>query len=121
MRRLVGFLALALLFISSPAWAQRSALTHTAVSVATTTTSVLVSNTSRNYLLIQNDGANTIYCKFNAAAVANQGIRLDPVVAASAGGANTREWVDKFSAQSLNCLALTGATNLLVTEGNRTP
>jgi len=51
--------------------------THTAVNVTTTTGAVLASNANRLYALLVNDSDTVIYIKLGAAAVANQGIRLN--------------------------------------------
>lgn len=51
--------------------------THTAVNVAASDTAVIAANPSRAYLLLVNDSDTVIYIKLGAAAVANQGIRLN--------------------------------------------
>jgi hypothetical protein len=51
--------------------------THTAVNVAATSTSVIAANTNRVGLLLVNDSDTVIYIKLGAAAVANQGIRIN--------------------------------------------
>lgn len=52
-------------------------LTHTAYNATTSTTEALAASTTRTYLLIINDSDTTVYLKFGAAAVLNQGIRLN--------------------------------------------
>lgn len=51
--------------------------THTAVNVTTTTGEVLAANSARKYAMLINDSDTTLYLKIGAAAVANQGIRLN--------------------------------------------
>lgn len=51
--------------------------THTTAAVATASTTVLAANSGRRYALIVNDSDTTVYLKIGAAAVANQGIRLN--------------------------------------------
>ncbi len=54
-----------------------TAPTHTAVNVTTNTGEVLASNANRLYALLVNDSDTTIYIKLGAAAVVNEGIRLN--------------------------------------------
>ena len=52
---------------------------HTAVNVDDSTTIVLAENANRKYARIQNDDASLIvWLRVGEAAVANEGIRLDP-------------------------------------------
>ena len=51
--------------------------THTAVNVTNVTGAVLAANASRRYALLVNDSDTVIYINLGAAAVANQGIRLN--------------------------------------------
>ena len=51
--------------------------THTAVNVTTSSGAVLAANANRKYALLINDSDTTIYMKLGAAAVVNQGIRLN--------------------------------------------
>lgn len=51
--------------------------THTAVNVTTGSGEVLAANANRLYALLVNDSDTVIYIKLGAAAVANQGIRLN--------------------------------------------
>ena len=52
-------------------------VTHTAVNATVVTGEVLAANTNRKYALIINDSDATVYIKIGAAAVLNQGIRLN--------------------------------------------
>lgn len=51
--------------------------THTAVNVTTVTGVVLAANANRRYALLVNDSDTVIYIMLGAAAVANQGIRIN--------------------------------------------
>lgn len=54
-----------------------STFTNTAVTVATTPTTVLVANGKRKYAIIVNDSTEPVYLKLGAGAVLNSGIRLN--------------------------------------------
>ena len=51
--------------------------THIAEDIAITSTQVIAENHQRVWLLLVNDSDETIYVKFGAAAVLNEGIRLN--------------------------------------------
>ena len=54
-------------------------LTHAVVTAGAVTGVLLAAQAQRKYLRVQNDdGANTIWIKFGADAVLNEGIRLGP-------------------------------------------
>ena len=114
MRRLVlALVATALLFTASVVFARPiGTITHSAVSVTTSSTSVLsASSFPRVLLILVNDGANTIYCNLaGAAAVLNEGVRLN-----SAGGNLLLD--ESVPVPEIFCIAETGTTVLLVTEG----
>ncbi len=52
-------------------------LTHTALTVGTSSGVVLAANAERSYVKIINDSDTVIYLKVGAAAVVNQGIRVE--------------------------------------------
>ena len=52
-------------------------ITHTEVTVLTSSTAVLSANTARRYALFINDSDTTMYLFLGATAVANKGIRLN--------------------------------------------
>jgi len=87
--------------------------TATQPSIAATTTTVLAANTNRLYALIVNDSVETVYIKLGAAAVLNQGIRLNAL-----GG--SYEMSKKFGnlyTGVINGIGTSGAAVLVVTEG----
>ena len=90
------------------------ALTHTAINVTTTSGEALAANTSRLWLLIENDSDTAIYCKVGAAAVLNEGIRLN----ANGGSWELSPSMGNYNTGAINCIhSGTGNKVLLVTEG----
>ena len=85
-------------------------LKHTAVSCATTSTAAVSAHEGRSLLVLQNDGSNVIYVNFAGASVANTGLRVN------ASGGNVIFDVS-VPGQAMTCIAITGTTTLLVTEG----
>lgn len=89
------------------------ALVHSNAQIATTSTAVVAPNTERRYLLITNDSGVTVYIKFGATAVANEGIRLD--VGASFEMSPVFNNLDLRAVNGIH--ASTGTKTILVTEG----
>ena len=88
--------------------------THTAVNVTTTTGAVLAANANRLYALLVNDSDTVIYIKLGAAAVANQGIRLN----ADGGSYEMSAMLGNLYTGAINGIhAGTGNKVLLMTEG----
>ena len=86
-------------------------VTHTAVTVANATTAVAAANADRKWLLIVNNSDETIYLKLGAAAVLNQGIRIN-----AAGGA--LELTDRsLYLGAVNGICASGGKVALVSEG----
>jgi hypothetical protein len=79
------------------------------VSVLTSSTSLLTAS-ARSKILLDNRGANTIWCIFDATAVVNSGFPLDT------GEQMTLEVNESDINGTLNAIAETGATNLSVYE-----
>lgn len=52
-------------------------IAHTDVTVGTSTVELAAANANRTYLLLVNDSDVAIYIKFGAAAVLNEGIRIN--------------------------------------------
>ena len=87
---------------------------HTAVNVTTTTGAVLASNANRLYALLVNDSDTAIYIKLGAAAVANQGIRLN----ALGGNYEMSAMLGNLYTGAINGIhAGSGNKVLLMTEG----
>jgi len=79
-----------------------------AVSVGASTTEVAADNPDRAEITVQNDHATQIvYLALGAAAVANEGIRLN-----AAGGS----WTSQAFTGAVNAIATGAATGVLVTE-----
>jgi hypothetical protein len=90
-----------------------STCTHTAVAVAATTTTAKAANTDRIGLLLVNDSDTTIYIKIGAAAVLNQGIRLN----ANGGSFEMNAALGSLASGAVNAIhGGSGTKALLVTE-----
>lgn len=85
-------------------------LSHTAVTVGSSTTKLADANTSRKYLLLINDSNEAIYIKFGADAVANEGIRID-----ASGGVFKMDL--SIDTRQVNGICASGSKELLVSEG----
>lgn len=112
MKRILLLGLVSLLVMVTPASAIRTTITHTTASITDATGVALAANINRNYLELQNDHATiVIYCKFGAAAAANQGIRIVPV-----GGRVVYDY--KVPTAVVNCIGnAAGPSVLLVAEG----
>ena len=89
-------------------------VTHTAVAVAATSTAAVVAKSTRTLLILENISDTNIDCKFGAAAVASEGVRLY-----ANGGALLVD--KKYPTAAVNCIhAGSGTKTLLVTEGTQT-
>lgn len=86
---------------------------HTAPTVGAATTAVLASNTSRLYALVINDSDAVIYIKLGAAAVMNEGIRLN----ASGGAYEMSKKLGNLYTGAINGICAAGGKVALVTEG----
>ena len=87
--------------------------TPTAVSVGVASGVVLAANANRKYASFQNDSVNTIYLMFNAAAVLNQGIRLN----ANGGVYEMSSAMGNLDLREVRAISSVAAQNLLVREG----
>ena len=87
--------------------------THTQPSIGATTTEALAGNANRLYVLIVNDSVETVYIKLGAAAVLNQGIRLN----ANGGSYEMSRKLGNLYVGVINGIGTSGAAVLLVTEG----
>jgi hypothetical protein len=88
-----------------------TSVTHTAVTVGAATTAVAAANADRKWLLIINNSDETIYLKLGAAAVLNQGIRIN-----AAGGALELTGGSIYVG-AVNGICASGGKVALVTEG----
>jgi hypothetical protein len=87
--------------------------THTAPSVAATTTEVLAANSSRLYGLLVNDSDEAIYIKIGTSAVMNEGIRLNPI----GGSYEMSREIGNLNTAVINAICASGSKVLLVLEG----
>ena len=88
--------------------AQSASATNTKVSVGAATTVVLASNADRQYAAFVNDSDEVIYLSFGAAAVMNQGIRLN-----AAGGSHEITVTNRFTG-AVNGICTSGTKNLTI-------
>ncbi len=88
-------------------------ITHSAVSVGTTTTAVLAANGARLWALIENDSDETIYIKIGAEAVMNEGIGIN----ASGSSFEMGGKLGNLNSGAINGICATGGKLVLVTEG----
>jgi hypothetical protein len=88
-------------------------MTHTQPSIAAQTTAALAANPLRLYALIVNDSNETIYINLGAAAVLNQGIRLN----ASGGSYEMSKKFGNLYVGAINAISTSGSKVLVVTEG----
>lgn len=86
-------------------------VTHTPVTVANATTAVAAANADRKWLLIINNSDETIYLKLGAAAVLNQGIRIN------ASGGSLELTGGSIYVGAVNGICASGGKVALVTEG----
>ena len=114
MKRCIVLTVTVLLVLATSAWAVRTTLTHSTYSVTTSSGQAFASSVNRNYLLLQNDSNQRLYCKFNATAVLNEGITL----AAQGTVGDTMEWFERVPTTALNCIhGGTGSKVLLIAQG----
>lgn len=90
-----------------------TSLTHSAVNVQIASTLVVNKNSDRVYLLLMNDSDTTMYLKVDAAANANQGIRLN----ANGGSHEISAALGNLHQGAYYATAATNGKNLLVSEG----
>jgi len=86
--------------------------THSAVTVGSTDTSALASNTDRKSALFINDSDETIYLSIGGTAVANTGIRLN----ANGGSYEMSKEQGNLSTAQIKCICASGSKTLLITE-----
>ena len=114
MKNLIATIVALVIILSSNGYiyAFRTVITHTAVSVLhTASTATVAANNARNYLMLQNDHATQkVWCSVGGTAVLNTGFRIN-----AAGGTVTFDTAVPVAA--ITCLAETGTTIILVTEG----
>ena len=86
---------------------------HTAPTIGATSTAALAANANRLYALLVNDSDTTIYIKLGAAAVVNEGIRLN----ASGGSYELSEKEGNLYTGAINAICASGGKKILVLEG----
>ena len=98
----LALVAAIVVFSLSSAFAQstRVTVTHTAVNVTTSSGEVIAAKTKRGFLLIVNDSDTDIYCKVGAAAVMNEGIRIN----ANGGSFEMGRGLRNIDTRAVNCI-----------------
>jgi hypothetical protein len=89
-----------------------STLTHSVVTVGSSSTTVLNANDNRTYALLINDSDETIYIKLGATAVANEGIRIN----ANGGSYEISPANANLFTGYIRAICASGSKKLLVTE-----
>jgi len=97
----------------SPLEWELTTITHTQPVIGAATTLALAANVNRLYALFINDGTEPIYLKIGAAAVMNQGIRLN----ASGGSYEISQKLGNPTPLVVNGICASGGMALLVMEG----
>ena len=87
--------------------------THTTLGVTAATQAALAANANRLYVLLVNDSDAVIYLKIGAAAVLNQGIRLN----ANGGSYEMCRKMGNLNLGAVNAITAVATKVLLVTEG----
>jgi len=94
-------------------------VTHSTATVGVTSASALAAVATgakaRVHIYLENDSDTTIYCKFGATAVLNEGIRL--AAAGTAGNRIVYTPVTGVPQVVLNCIASAGSKILLIATG----
>lgn len=88
-------------------------LAHVAYTVTDSSTEAVAANENRTYLLLINDSDTAIYIKFGAAAVENEGIRLN----ANGGSLEISDRNQNLDLRAINAIAGTTGKELIITEG----
>lgn len=88
-------------------------LAHTTAVIGAVTGAALAANADRKYVLLVNDSDSVIYLKIGAAAVLNQGIRLN----ANGGSYEMSSAYGNIDTRVINAISSGAGKVLLVTEG----
>jgi hypothetical protein len=91
-----------------------TAITHSVLTVTTTSQQALAANPDRKYAMLINDSDTVIYIKIGAPAVVGEGIRLNP----NGGSYEMSSAIGNLHTGAINAIhGGTGNKNLLVLEG----
>lgn len=91
-----------------------TAITHSVLTVTTTSQQVLAANPDRKYAMLINDSDTVIYIKIGAPAVVGEGIRLNP----NGGSYEMSSAIGNLHTGAINAIhGGTGTKNLLIAEG----
>ena len=99
---------------SGTAWfSSKQTLAHTTATIGASTGAALAANANRKYALLVNDSDAVIYLKIGAAAVLNQGIRLN----ANGGSYEMSAQYGNLDSRVINAISSSANNYLLITEG----
>ena len=91
-------------------------LTHTAVSVTTSSAEIIAAQSTREYLIIVNISDTRIDCKVGAAAVAGEGIPLYP----TGGSFEMSPGFSNLDTRAINCIHVGSGNKVInITVGTR--
>lgn len=91
-----------------------TAITHSVLAVTTSSQTALAANADRKYAMLINDSDTAIYLKIGTAAVANEGIRINP----NGGAYEMSSTIGNLYTGVINAIhGGTGDKTLLITEG----
>lgn len=91
-----------------------TAITHSVLTVTTTSQQALAANPDRKYAMLINDSDTVIYIKIGVLAVVGEGIRLNP----NGGSYEMSSAIGNLYTGAINAIHVgTGNKNLLVLEG----
>lgn len=114
-----SLLALLLLALAITGEAITIVITHATATVGITSASALAAVASgakaRVHIYLENDSDTTIYCKFGAAAVLNEGLRF--AAAGTTGNRLVFTPVTGVPQVVLNCISSAGSKTLLIATG----
>jgi len=88
-------------------------MTQSTLSVTTASQAALAANVNRRYAIFINDSDTIIYLKLGAAAVVNQGIRLN----ANGGSYEISATIGNLTVGAVNAITSVDGKNLLIAEG----
>ena len=90
-----------------------TALAHTPATIGIASSVALAANPARKYALLVNDSDSAIYIKIGAAAVASEGIRINP----NGGSYEMSPAYGNLDTRVINAISSGAGKVLLVTEG----
>lgn len=94
-----------------------SSYTHSAVSITTTSTTVIASNAGRKHLILINSGIEPVYIRLASAGATIADIPLNPAPAVNQSGGSYEITNDNLYRGAIVAITATGSSTLRVIEG----